>query len=210
MAINTALVDGTGSGNQAHVDDEKNLGVSVAGLPPKNPEGTTRIFREYFSTSAGVTDMRVDGSVTPVDFYIEPTAIGDRYVDSINFVISDAGADLNEFGAITALTNGVEIFYEDQSLGNVAIHEGIQTNFDMIRLCQGNPAFGSGNTAFLASNVVGLSEAYIGTLDFSTVFGLPWGLRLPQGSPLRLVVRIKDNITAIDKFDIIAYGYDRL
>jgi len=35
---------------------------------------------------------------------------------------------------------------------------------------------------------------------------LPWGLRLRKGTKDRLVFTVRDNITAIDQFDAIAYG----
>lgn len=214
MTLKTLITDGEGKGTDAHVNKAGALVVSNVGLPPDSRYGSVRIFRQYFTadgTSTGSNDMRVAGTLAaPIEFYIPSSSDGDRYIDSISFVIADGGATLNNFGNITPLTNGVEIFYEDTILGNVIIHEGAKSNFDFVQLAQGNPSFGSGSTSFRANNVIGASEGFLPTLDFSTVFGLPWGIRIPKGSTLRLVIRIRDNTTAIDRFDAIAYGYDRI
>jgi hypothetical protein len=48
------------------------------------------------------------------------------------------------------------------------------------------------------------------TLDFSDQFGMPWGIRLPKDSNLRLVLRVKDNTSGVDAFNAIVYGFDRV
>lgn len=61
-----------------------------------------------------------------------------------------------------------------------------------------------------ATNVEGGSEDYIMTLDFSDQFGMPWGIRLPKDSNLKLIARIKDDTSGVDAFNAIAYGFDRV
>lgn len=210
MPLDTKIVDATGTKYGVKVDTENSLSVATTSIPPIAPDSNTRIFRSHFTSSAGVTDMRVDGSVTSQDFVIESSEYGDRYIDTISFVIADAGLVLNEFGKIGALTNGVHLFYEDPNLGNVDIHDALKSNFDFIRLCGGEPAFGTGTGTFRAPNVISTSEAVLPQLDFTKQFGLPWGIRLPKNSKLRLVIRVQDNVTAVDQFDCIAFGFDRL
>jgi hypothetical protein len=204
-----------GENNVAEVDDEGRVHVTASGIPPKEPASEIRIFRQYLTvdgTEGGSFDMQVVGTATnPIDFYIKAATDADRYIDSINIVIADQNAALNEFGNITALTNGVEIYYEDPILGRVAIHEALKSNFDFVRLCgKGSPAIGSGATSFRASNVQGASEGYIVTLDFSDQFGVPYGIRIPKDSTLKIVMCIKDDTTGVDAFNAIAYGYDRI
>jgi hypothetical protein len=55
---------------------------------------------------------------------------------------------------------------------------------------------------------VGNSEAYIPTLDFGGLFGTPFGVRLKGGTQDRLVFRIQDDTSGVDRFDIVAYGGD--
>lgn len=157
-------------------------------------------------------NCRVAGSATsPVDFWVAASSDCDRYIDSLSFVVADASATLDKFGTITALTNGVKLFYSDQSLGDVVVHDGFKSNFELIRLAgKGAAAIGSGADSYRAQNVSGASEGYLVTLDFSDQFGLPWGIRLRKNSTEKLVIRIQDDISLIDQFDVIAYGFDRL
>ena len=201
MGIKNTIVDGKGRGNEAIVTDDKAVLVTSTAIPHNTERDRVRIYRDYFRNSSGALDMRVNGSVTPQDFYIESSTDSDRYIDTISIAIADASAALNKFGNINALSNGVEIFYEDTKNGNVIIGDNLVSNFELIRLCAGGAhAIGSGSTSYRASNVQGSSEGYLMYLDFSEVFGIPWGVRLKKDTNLRLVVRINDNITGVDKF----------
>jgi hypothetical protein len=214
MTIKTKLLDGKGTGKELHITSENEALITSTQVPPVTDVSLIRPFRQYFTddgTSTGSTDMRVDGSTTNVDFYISASIDGDRYIDTISIAIADTGATLNQFGNIGALTNGIEIFYEDASLGDVTIAEDLVSNFEFLRMCAGGVhGIGSGATSYKANNVQGNSEGYIMSLDFSEVFGLPYGIKIPKGTTLRLVTRIKDNVSGVDKFDIIAYGFDRI
>jgi len=193
---------------------DQNAALVTDTRTPPVANSTERIFRQFFTddgTPSGSSDMLVDGSTDNVEFFIPAVSGADRYIREISWVIADQNAALNTFGAISALTNGVEVTYEDPSFGNVTIHEGIKSNFDLVRLCgTGAPPVGSTTSAFRANNVVGNSEGYIAVLDFVTQFGLPWGVKIPADSTLKLVIKIRDNITAIDGFNAIAYGFDRI
>lgn len=189
------------------------LEVITDGLPPQGAAQKAIIFRDYFRNAAGSEDMRVDGSVTPVEFVIRApiTRDVDRYVKSLSFVIADAGASLNQFGNIGVLANGVEFEYSNLLAqgGVVSLGlGGLTTNFSFIELCLGTPAFGDGGTVFRANNVSGNSEAYIPALYFEN-FGLPNGVLLRGGTNDRLVLRINDDITGVDQFTCVANGFDR-
>lgn len=70
----------------------------------------------------------------------------------------------------------VKSVIEDADLGNVDIHDALKINFDFVRLCHGNPPFGDGASAFLASSIgAGGAGGYIPVLNFNQVFGGgPW------------------------------------
>lgn len=212
--IKTVIKDGKGNGKEACVGSDNSLLVTSTQVPPEEFESIIRPFRQYITddgTTSGSTDMRVNGATNNVDFFIKAPTDADRYVDTISIAIADAGAVLNQFGNIGALTNGVEIFYEDPELGDVTIGDNLVSNFEFLRLCAGGVhAIGSGASSYRANNVQGNAEGYLMYIDFSEVFGVPWGIRLKRGTNLRLVVRIKDNVSSVDKFDMIAYGYDRI
>ena len=180
--------------------------VGIEGSQPMRP------FRQFLTddgTSTGDQDMTVDGSSTPVDFFVPAPQEDDLYICIMSFVLTEPSMGLNEWANTgSPLSNGVRIFYEDEK-GEEDIHNAGLTNWDLIRLCLGDPAFGSGATTFRASNVVGTDEGYVPFLDLRKTFGFQWGVLLRGGTKQKLVIRIQDNITSTDGFDCIAYGFTR-
>ena len=200
--------DGQGTGGQARVLDDS-LAVTVFPSPPLVPQ-KVRIFRQYLTsdgTSSGSSSMKVDASATAQEFYVQAGDDVDRYITTLSFVIADATATLNEFGAVTALTNGCQLFYEAKA-GTVYIHDTLKSNWDFVRLCMGAPAFGDAAGAFRASNVVGTSEGYIPVLDLRRSLP-PFGVKLDVGTKQRLVLEVRDDCSGVDGFNCIAYGFDR-
>lgn len=206
MPINTYLRDGYGRGGMAKINGEGELSVVVHPHPPKDEEEVSLPYRAYFTSLAGATDMRVDGSTTNVSFSISADQERDIYIKTCSLVIADASAALNKFGNITALTNGCELSWETADLGTLVIADQLKTNFSFIRLALGKPSIGDGTTAFQAANVISTSEAYLPVIDFSELFGMPYGLRLRKATNDKISWIIKDNVTTIDQFDCIAYG----
>ncbi len=204
-----------GSGpERTEVDVEKSGAMSVVErpFPPFGVMQNVRPFRQFLTddgTPTGSEDMLVDGSVTPVDFFVEAPQDADLYVTRLSFIVVDQNASLNTFGNIAALTVGCRLFYTDE-LGEVVIAEALQTNFDIVRLGSGLPSFGDGTTAFIANNVDFISEGIIPILDFKDTFGFRWGLELRNGSTQKLILQIRDDITGIDAMDVICYGFLRL
>ena len=204
-----------GSGpERTEVDVEKSGAMSVVErpFPPFGVMQNVRPFRQFLTddgTPTGSEDMMVDGSVTPVDFFVEAPQDADLYVTRLSFIVVDQNASLNTFGNIAALTVGCRLFYTDE-LGEVVIAEALQTNFDIVRLGSGLPSFGDGTTAFIANNVDFISEGIIPILDFKDTFGFRWGLELRNGSTQKLILQIRDDITGIDAMDVICYGFLRL
>ena len=210
MSIRTNIEDGAGRGYTAKVSKEGFLFTQEAPFPPASEETKITVYREFLTLNndGTTTDMRVNGSTTPQSFFINAEPDFDVYITTVSFLIADAGAALNEFGGIVALTNGCRFYYEDVN-GEINIGTRLVSNFEFVRLCQGNPSFGGGNSAFLANNVVGASEAFIPVFDFRN-FGFKWGLKLAAGTNNRLILEVNDNVTAIDAFNAIAYGFRRV
>lgn len=212
MTINVKILSGDGSGRDAYISEDNAILTQDIGLPPKDVAARARIYRQYLTddgTSTGSTDMRVNGSSTAVEFWISADTTYDLYISTLSFVIADASATLNNFGNITALTNGCDLEYFAEA-GTITIANQLKSNFDFVRTCQGNPAFGDGAAAFRANNVQGTSEGYIPVLDFQKVFGLPWGIKLRPGTTDKLILRVNDNVTGVDAFNCIAFGYTRI
>lgn len=201
------IADGTGTNNQAQVTDHNAVLTTQIQYPPITPVNKASIYRAYMATSAGSTDMKVNGSVTNVEFYVQATTGADRYITQLSFELTDASMTLNRFGYLLALTNGCTLSY--QKVGKtIIIHNAIKTNWDLVRLCSGNPAFGATINTFIASNVFGASEGIIPVLDFTKILP-PYGLKLDIDSTQKLIFTIRDDVTGVDSFNAIAYGFDR-
>ena len=87
----------------------------------KNYSKVTQTERSFFirqGTTDGLIDgdgsANIDGSVTPVNFYITPNAGDLMEVVELSIELSDGGTpSIDEYGNIgSALTNGVQIFLE--------------------------------------------------------------------------------------------------
>jgi hypothetical protein len=193
------------TGNLLKINKDGSIQAVVNTHPPLEEATTLIPFRNYFKNNGSI-EMDVDGSVTPVDFTIE--ALQDRTITikSLFITIVDAGATLSSFGNIGSLTNGLDFEWNTQDFGVVTIANEIQSNFDLISLGGGQPAFGDSGNAFKAQNVVGNEEAYISFVDFEKIFGFQYGIPLRRGTKDKLVFRINDDITGVTQFRAIAFG----
>lgn len=213
MALKTIISD-PDSLKGAKIVDEGALETINSGVPVYGERQKQIAYRDFFKDSAGSEDMTVDGSTQSIDFIIPAhTQACDRYVASISFEILGTNASLSQFGNISALTNGVDLIYSNPEaeggLVNISL-TGLKTNWEIVRLCKGEPSFGNSTNAFRASNVVGNNDAFIPFLDFRTVFGFAFGVRLRAGTDDRIILRINDDLTGVTGFTAVASGFDRL
>ena len=205
--LGVKLIDGGGKGNTAKVNKEGTLEVVTHTHPPIGETIISVPFRGYFENSSS-NDMTVDGSVNSVSFSIEASQDFDIYIKSISVVIGDGGTPaLNKFGALSALTNGVEWIYFTQEQAEYQLHEGIKTNLEFIRLAVDTGAIGTGTDAYLADvSGGGTEKSYLPTIDMAETYGLPYGVRLLKGSTDKLIFRIKDDLSGLTTFNAIGYG----
>lgn len=204
--IKVALINPS-TGKFARINGEGELDVVVHPHPPKNEELSARPYVANFTNTSDSNDFRVNGSTTNVDFTVTADPKLDIYIKTISVIIADAGANLNEYGNLAALTNGTQLLWETQDLGTTTIADTIQTNLDFIRSAAGQPAFGTGTGVFKADLSGGGADAYLPVFDFSYIFGLQYGIRLRAGTNDKLIFRIRDNLsTGIDEHNAIAYG----
>jgi len=200
--ITTSITSGNGEDNRLKVLDEGEIGVVIHTHPPVKESRTGLPFRQYFTddgTSSGDNDMRVNGATTNVDYYISASSEYEYFIKFISIKLADATAKLNEFGALTALTNGLEFIWESQSLGSLTIHDGIKDNLEFFRLSEMEP--------LIIDLSGGGADAVIVQWDLAKIFGNPWGVKLGVGSLDRLIFRVNDNLgTGIDEFNIIGHG----
>lgn len=194
------------NGNELKVEDNGATNVYVIPRPSVSLEEQSLPFSEYMKLDGtGTTSFLIDGSVNNRDFYVGAKDY-DVYINTIVFEIADAGATLSQFGAIAALTNGLDFYYFNQASGKYIIETALKSNYDFIKLANFEPSFGTAANAFQLTNAISAAEAYVGTIDFEDVFGLQWGLKLRANSTDRVGFTVKDNISAIDAMTIKVYG----
>jgi len=211
MSIPSQIIDGYGRKNKAKVNGEGELSVVVHPHPPEDEQITTLPFRQYFTSDGTITgsnDWTIDGSTSSQDFYINATPDYEIYINQISVLIGDGGSpNLNGYGALSALTNGVEWVYFNQQEGEYQLHDGVKSNLEFIRLGAKTGAIGDSTTAYLADvSGGGTEKSYLPLIDISETFGKPWGIRLRKGSTDKLIFRIRDNLTGLITHNAIAYG----
>lgn len=204
--------------NFAKVSDNSLLEID-ADYPPIT--GEKKFFYRSYLTLNGdgtTTSMKVDGSTTPQDFYIEADRNFDTYITVLNFFIAAelTVTDLSEFGGAPALTNGCQLFYFNQATGTTSINDELKTNFDLLRICSFYPRYSDGGTgAFKVQQVFSVNDSgFFGVLNFKNYGYEPeyrGGIRLKVGSNDRLTFRIRDNLnltlSQLSRFDMVAYGF---
>ncbi len=195
------------SGKRLKVGVDGQIDVMVHQHPPLDQTTIVLPYRSYFENSSS-NDMAVDGSSTSVDFIIESSQDYDIWIKSISVLIGDGGSPaLNNFGSLSALTNGVSWLYSSDRSGEYELHDGIKTNLEFIRLGVDTAAIGTGVDSFLADvSGGGTEKSYMPTIDMSESFGMPFGLKLAKGSTDKLIFRINDNVSDLTTFNAIAYG----
>ncbi|MCP4569086.1 MAG: hypothetical protein GY841_16045 [FCB group bacterium] len=210
MGIFARIIDGLGSGKQAHVNNENALLVTQFTCPPLLPQ-KNKIYRQYLTddgTSDGDEDMLVDGSTTNVDFWVQADNDNDRYITAVNFEISDDGSKLKFFGATNILTNGCQFFYERPD-DTVYLHEELKTSWHFMRM--GMVMLSPLVDIKPAKDINAKVDAFCCVMNFTQIMP-PYGLKLDAGSKQKLTLRVCDDLTAAnmpDTFDAIAYGFDR-
>jgi hypothetical protein len=207
MGLDVRLVSWNGK-DPVKIDREGSVHVVVNPHPPLDEEVYPLPFREFFLDSAASNDMAVNGSVTNVAYTIQSSTEYDIYIKYVSVEIGDGGSpNLNLFGALPALTNGVEFCHFNNIDGFYILHEGIKTNKQFIRIGTDTAAIGTGSDSFLADVSGGGSEkSYLPNIDFAESYGLPWGIRLRKGTEDRLIFKVRDNLTGLSTFNAIGSG----
>jgi hypothetical protein len=166
----------------------KDLRQNIEGI------GTGDIFFAKFK-NAGSDDMTIDGSVTPVEFTLEDLPETDFLLQRVTFLIgADSIVELDQFGGIAALANGV-LFAANQDTVEVKAEATIQTNGDAILI--------SSNVELeaIAFAAVQASAVY-GTWDFTETYNDHAPIILNKD--LKIVIR--DNLTGVSYFKVSCHG----
>jgi len=205
--FNGKLFDGWGSKTPLKIDKYGNANTVVHPHPPVEDEISVLPFRQYCTDngmSTGSNDMIVDGSSTPVPFYVQASDDHEIFLKTLSVQISDGGGELDKFGNLSALTNGVSWSWETQMEGDYELHEGIKTNLEFIKIGLGEPAIDKQYK--LDQGGMGSDDTYIPVIDLTATFGITWGLRLRKGSTDKVIFTVNDDLAGLTVFNIIGYG----
>ena len=111
MAVRSKIVDGN---NEAKIDSRGNLSVQPSSIPAASTDVIQTVFRQFLTIDGDgtTTDLRVDGSTTSQQAFIQAEPGFDIYIKSCAFLIADSTLTLKDFGALSALTNGCRFYYD--------------------------------------------------------------------------------------------------
>lgn len=180
-------------------------GINVPSPPPSGTSNVTKYFYGDLGTGGfktGNTDQNVNGSVTPVTFYISSSLDYDIYIYGIVVIIKASAITNNRFGNITAssITNG----------WNLRLIEGGVTTYVASSIKTVGQALstrppGSGITNELIPSFDGNSDAQ--RIIYDIAHNKPDGLRLGRGNNDRFESIISDNFTSLIGMVVSIYGY---
>lgn len=205
MTIRMKIDDGEGTGRAAAVTENNALRVQAVpetsvGVPPDDL-ANLRLYRDFLKNGSS-PNANVNGSVTPVEFSISSQLGKNIWITSVKFIFEDVSLEMNtqdfrRFGTATGgntpLTNGL-LFRTVQGGETIEIFA--------------EPIVYMGDFFTYADSYLNLLNSVASQTDFLTFnFEFEKPVVLPQGGndSIRLVVR--DNLTSIDKFQVIVRGY---
>lgn len=214
MATDVRLVDGFGTENRVKISADGFLYVQPNTDPPVVQDTFMTVYREFMKNSAGSSDMTT--STLGSEYVINAEEDVDIFITTLSFLIAAPGITLRGWGgtggtggATTPLTNGLTLFYQDVN-GIINIGTQLRTNYDVVRLCLGQPATGGAADAFIVNSVSGGNAGIIPYLSFGN-FGYQFGVKLRAGSTDKMVLRFNDTMVGenLGTMNVIAYGFRR-
>ena len=167
---------------------QKQMAASMPVVLPSDQTPPDFVTLFGFLQNGGSNEMNVDGSVTPVNFDLAPTAGLTYFVHGITLFLQDTGTmDYLDFGALPGpLANGVQVSSvvkgASYTVGN------IQSNIDLSMYFKADANFGSGASDLGFFNDL---DFFLGKMEFIN----PLILQQSTGDHLRITIR--DDLTGL-------------
>lgn len=213
MSLRVAIEDG--DKNQATVIDG-GLSVSVIPAPATSAKNLYLSNVQILTVNGdGISgELNLDGSVDPIEAYVEASQNEDTYFKKLTVLISDTlggqGIVLSDFGGIPALTNGITLYIESENIKYPITPRPLKTNFEVLRLGTRSPTFGVDDTAYRIKGAkTGNDYDYFAIIDLTDMSPQGLGVRLAAGTKQRLGIIIQDDLTELSAFEIVSLGYRR-
>ncbi len=143
----------------------------------------------------GSGNVNANGDYTTPDmFFIQPAADEIMEIEKLIIHITDGGVlAIGSYGALSALTNGIEILVTNEgSISRSIVPEVLKTNGDLLHLGPDSSIY----------NFTSSIDAIIATLDFGNK---PLILDGSQGH--KIEVLLSDNLTGLSDHHFIAHGF---
>lgn len=182
-------------------------------IPPSGTPNRHRVLTGLLGTNglnAGTTNLRVDGYASNVDAYVSANQNYDIHITGISFLIADSAVVHNRFGNVPGLTQGIDVFFIDNSETEYLI-KNATTGGKIIAQSGGTHLFGSDNEVNEVTNWAGNSDAQLIFFDIGSMCH-PDGLRIGRGTQDKLVVRIRDDLSQIHssgEFSVRIFGFKK-
>ncbi len=120
MTARSTIIDGTGSKQESRVNQDHALlttSYEQDGFDtPISVLIRNKLYRSFLKNSSGSKDMNINGSVTPVEFYISAQEDKVFFITNVRLLLNGAklnlgqAGDFRRFGPIaTNLTNGITL-----------------------------------------------------------------------------------------------------
>ena len=158
--------------------------------------GSKPLFLRHLRNSSDSYEMNVNGSVTPVDFYIAPPSNETWYISRWMLQLIDGkGFEITGFGSIgSPLTNGLDAVFESDGVQTSLLDHTIKSNSDIsaIAFDARLDTYGNSSDALHAR---------------WSLYKTGQMLRLRGSLNEKLIIKIQDNLTSLERLHIHAQGY---
>lgn len=149
-------------------------------------------------------NLNQNGSSTAQEFYIAAEENVDIKIMRVVITVADSAVAHNNFGAVSALTNGFTLqVFERGVLTNLI--NGAKTGGELIIQAGGFSPYGDGATSFELSNWSGNSDAQTVVIDVGAL--VPGGIRIARKTEDRIVATVQDNLTGLVEFTVRVMGH---
>jgi len=217
MPLNTRIID-TAKGNKARVSNDgalvvttvpadsdllAELGILVTASGAKKVQFLNGLMGSV-GFGSGTTNMNVDGSVTPQNFYIKASNEYDIVITEIVVTITDGAVSLSKFGAIAELINGFDLTLFESGTTTPIITKA-KTGGQILAQTGMLHPFGSGASTNIIASFSGNNDALIVPITFTDF--IPDGLRITKGSLDYLVATVNDDLQLLVGMDIRILGH---
>jgi len=205
LPVDTSIIDAK---SKQHVQVARNQSLTTnqvePDLPPIGTKNVFRYFTQKLADEAGLTNMNVDGSTTPQEFFIKAVQDSDIHILAVIVVIADSLIAHNNFGNIFPLTNGWDLIVTESGEETPLI-EKAKTGGEVIIQSGAFWPYGTGVDTWELSNFTGVSDAQLINLPVGQI--IPGGIRLGRGTIDKVTSIVNDDLTGLINFEVRVIGY---